>query len=162
MYAMKAIASTVFHKMMFPHNGKIITIDQITHYEPNLSANINNILPLVHVSSNDFPVANIGLGFFQDPSMLGTCKGEPPFLNPSFSTQVSVVSSKGIDIGEKTPITESPPHLKVPPVEEILLQEFPESTTAPLIIDLPPLQGKMSVWYLHPTKMVPQPSLPPH
>jgi hypothetical protein len=32
MYAMKAIASSVFHTMMFPHNGKNATIDQLTHY----------------------------------------------------------------------------------------------------------------------------------
>jgi hypothetical protein len=132
--------------------------------------------------------------------MLGTYQGVPPFLNPSFSAQVCVVSSKGTDIGDKTPITESPPHIKVPPVEEILPQEFPESATAPLITDPPPLQGKIPVWetvpqaitqipffypppgveafqvaamltlpnmvltipvwYLHPPRMVPQPSLP--
>jgi hypothetical protein len=27
MYAMKAIASSVFHSMIFPHNGKLVTID---------------------------------------------------------------------------------------------------------------------------------------
>jgi hypothetical protein len=46
MYAMKAIASSVFRTMMFPHNGKIVTINQLTHYEPNHSANIDNISPL--------------------------------------------------------------------------------------------------------------------
>jgi hypothetical protein len=106
--------------MMFPHNGKIITINQLTHYVPNHSANIDNILPLFHVISNDFPVSNIDLGLFHDPSMLGTYPGAPPFLNPFFSAQVCVVSSKRIDIRDKTPITESPPHIKVPPVEEIL------------------------------------------
>jgi hypothetical protein len=138
MYSMKAVDSSVFRTMMFPHNGKIDTIDQPTHYEPNHSTNIDNILPLVHVSSNDFPVANIGPRLFQDPSMLCPYQGAPPFLNPSFTTQVCVVSSKGIDIVDNTPITESPPHIKVPPVEEILPQEFPESATAPLITDLPP------------------------
>ena len=48
MYAMKAVASFVFRKMMFPHNGKIVTIDQVSHYKPNPSANIDNILPLIH------------------------------------------------------------------------------------------------------------------
>jgi hypothetical protein len=71
MYAMKAIDSSMFHTMMFPHNGKIVTIDQLTHYEPNHSTNIDNILPLVHVSMNDFPVANNGPRLFQDPPMVG-------------------------------------------------------------------------------------------
>jgi hypothetical protein len=146
MYAMKAVASSVFRMMMFPHNGKIVTINQLTHYEPNHSANIDNILPLVRVSLNDFLVANIGPGLFQDPSMLGTYQGAPPFLNPSFSAQVCVVSSKGTDIGDMTPITKSPPHINIPPIEEILPQEFPESATAPLVMDLPPLPGNIPVW----------------
>jgi hypothetical protein len=29
MYTMKVVASSVFHTMMSPHNGKIITIDQV-------------------------------------------------------------------------------------------------------------------------------------
>jgi hypothetical protein len=29
MYAMKAVASSVFHTMMFPHNGKIVTITNL-------------------------------------------------------------------------------------------------------------------------------------
>jgi hypothetical protein len=111
MYSMKEIASSVFHTMMFPHNGKIITINQITHYEPNHSANTDNILPLVRTSSNDFPVFNISPGLFQDPSMLGTYQGAPSFLKPSFSAQVCVVSSKGTNIKYKTPITESPSHI---------------------------------------------------
>jgi hypothetical protein len=47
MYAMKFMASSVFHTMLFPHNGKIVTIDQLTHYEPNHSGNIDNVLPLI-------------------------------------------------------------------------------------------------------------------
>jgi hypothetical protein len=56
-----------------------------------------------------------------------------------------VVSSKRRNIGDKTPINESPPHIKVPPVEEILPQAFPKSVTAPLIMDLHPLQGNIPV-----------------
>ena len=47
---MNNVASYVFQTMMFPHNGKIVTIDQVSHYEPNPSANIDNILPLIHMS----------------------------------------------------------------------------------------------------------------
>ena len=32
---MKAVASFVFQTMMFPHNARIITIDQVSHYEPS-------------------------------------------------------------------------------------------------------------------------------
>jgi hypothetical protein len=138
MYAMKAVSSSMFHTMMFPHNGKIITIDQLTHYEPIHSTNIDNILPLVCASSDDFPVIDIGPGIFKDPSLLETYHGAPPLLNPSISSQVCVVSSNGIDIRDNTPLTEAPPHIEIPPVEELLPQEFPENTTAPLVLDSPP------------------------
>ena len=34
MYAMRAITSTIFHLMMFPLEGKIVTIDQLTYHDP--------------------------------------------------------------------------------------------------------------------------------
>jgi hypothetical protein len=144
MYAMKVVASSVFRTMMFPHNRKINTIDQLTHYEPNHSANIDNILPLVCTSSDAFLVIDMGPRIFKDPSLLGAYHGAPPLLHPS--SQVCVVSSNGTNIKDTTPLTEAPPHITVPPVEELLPQEFPENLTAPLIPDSPPLQGKILVW----------------
>jgi hypothetical protein len=67
----------------------------------------------------------------------------PSFLHPFFLAQVCVFSSKGTNIKDKTPITESPPHIKVPPVEEILPQEFPRSATTLILMDISPLQGKI-------------------
>jgi hypothetical protein len=83
MYAMKAVASSLFRTMMFPHNGKIITINQLTHYDPNHSANIDNILPLVCTSSDAFLVIDMGPGIFKDPSFIGAYHGAPPLLHPS-------------------------------------------------------------------------------
>ena len=34
MYAMRAITSIVFHLTMFPHEGKIMTIDKLTYHDP--------------------------------------------------------------------------------------------------------------------------------
>jgi hypothetical protein len=146
MYLMKVVASSVFCTMMFPHNGKIVTIDQLTHYEPNHSANIDNILPLVQTSSDAFSVIDMGPGIFKDPYFLGTYHGSPPLLHPSISAQVCVVSSNGTDIKDTIPIMEAPPHIEVPPVEELLPQKFPETTTEPLVPDPPLLQRKFPVW----------------
>jgi hypothetical protein len=89
MYAMKAVASSIFQTMMFPHNGKIVTIDQVSHYEPNPSANLDNILPLIHTNPDAYPLVEMGSGIFKDPSLLGTYHGAPPLLPPN---QVCVVS----------------------------------------------------------------------
>jgi hypothetical protein len=118
MYAMKAITSSVFRTMMFPHNGKIVTIDQLTHYKPNHSANIDNILPFVHTISDAFSVIDMGPRIFKDPSLLGEYHVAPPLLHPS--TQVCVVSSNGTDIGDNNLPTEVPPHIKVPQFGELL------------------------------------------
>jgi hypothetical protein len=93
MYAMKAVASSVFRTMMFPHNGNIVTIDQVSHYEPNPYANLDNILPLIHTNQDIYPLIEMGLGIFKDPSLLGTYHGAPPLLHPA--NQVCVISSNG-------------------------------------------------------------------
>ena len=34
MYAMRAIASTIFHLMVFCHEGEIMMVDQLTYHDP--------------------------------------------------------------------------------------------------------------------------------
>ena len=104
--------------MTFPHNGKIITIDQVSHYDPNHSTNIDNILPLVHTSSDAYSLIDMGPIIFKDPSLLGEYQGAQPLIHPS--TKVCIISSNGTKIGDIVPPPEASPHLDVPPVEDIL------------------------------------------
>jgi hypothetical protein len=146
MYAMKAVASSVFRTMMFPHNGKIVTIDQLTHYEPNHPANIGNIVPLVHVFPNDFPIAHNGPRLFQDPPMVGTCQETQPFLNPSFLAQVCVVSSKGTDMEDTLPSREASIISDVPLVAELPPHEPPANSSTPPLHEFTSPQGHIPVW----------------
>jgi hypothetical protein len=141
MYAMKAVASSVFRTMMFPHKGKIITIDQVSHYKPNHSTNIDNILPLVHTNYDAYSLMNMGPRIFKDPSLLGAYHKAPPLIHPS--TKVCVISSNGTDTGDTIPPTEVSSHLDVPPVEEILPQDFLENPTTPLKPNFPLPQWKI-------------------
>jgi hypothetical protein len=127
--------------MMFPRNGKIITIDQVSHYEPNHSTNIDNILPLVRTSFDTYPLIDMGPGIFKDPSLLGAYYGAPPLIHPS--VQVCVVSSNGTETIDTIPHTEASPPLDVPLVEEILPKLLPESPTTPIIPDFTLSQGKI-------------------
>ena len=43
-YAMKAVVSTLFRVMYFPHNGNIVTVDQLSF--PSLVSTTNNMKPL--------------------------------------------------------------------------------------------------------------------
>jgi hypothetical protein len=134
MYAMKAVASSVFRTMMFPHNGKIVTIDQVSHYEPNPSANIDNILPLIHTSHDAYPLVEMGPGIFKDPSLLGTYHGAPPLLHPS--NQVCVISSNGTHTEDTLPPTEASiisdvPLVAEPPLKNLLDTRRPHQSTIP-------------------------------
>jgi hypothetical protein len=144
MYAMKVIASSVFRTMMFPHNGKIITIDQVSHYEPNPSSNIDNILPFIHTNPDAYPLIEMGPRIFKDPSLLGTYHGAPPLLHPS--AQVCVVSSNGTTTEDTLPPTEASFIPDVPLVAELLPQEPPGTSSARPIPDLPLPQGHIPIW----------------
>jgi hypothetical protein len=144
MYAMKVVASSVFHTMMFPHNGKIVTIDQVSHYEPNPSSNIDNILPFVHTNPEAYPLIEMGPRIFKDPSLLGTYHGAPPLIHPS--AQVCVISSNGTETGDTLPPTEASLLSDVPLVTELLPQESLENSPAPPVPDYTLPQGHIPVW----------------
>jgi hypothetical protein len=130
--------------MMFPHNGKIITIDQVSHYEPNPSSNIDNILPFVHTNSDTYPLIEMGPRIFKDPSLLGTYHGAPPLIHPP--AQVCVISSNGTEIGDTLPPNEASLMPDVPLVAELLPQEFPENPPASPVPDFTLPQGHIPVW----------------
>ena len=51
-YTMRVVASAIFHLMMFPHDGKIMTVDQLTYHDmKGLTAPANESLqsiPLIY------------------------------------------------------------------------------------------------------------------
>jgi hypothetical protein len=150
MYAMKAVASSVFRTMMFPHNGKIVTIDQVSHYEPNPSANIDYILPLGYTSQDAYPLVEMGPGIFKDPSLLGTYYGAPPLLHPA--NQVCVISSNGTHTEDTLPPTEASIIPDVPLVAEPHPQEPPGHSSTPPVHHSTSPQGHTPIW-----ETVPQP-----
>jgi hypothetical protein len=136
--------------MMFPHNGKIITIDQVSHYEPNPSANIDNILPLIHTSHDACQLVEMGPGIFKDPSLLGTYHGAPPLLHPT--NQVCVISSNGTHTEDTLPPIEASIILDIPLVTKPPSQEPPRPSLTPPVHDSTSPQGYSPVW-----ETIPQP-----
>jgi hypothetical protein len=145
---MKDVASFVFRMMMFPHNRKIITINQVSHYEPNHSSNIDNILPLVLTSSDAYPLIDMGLRIFKDLSLLGAYHGAPLLIHPS--AQVCIIFSNGNKTRDAIPPTETSPLLDVPLLEEIFPQESPMNPMTPLIPNFTLPQSQISVWEIVP------------
>ena len=87
---MRAVASTVFHLMMFPHEGKIVMVDQLTYHDPqglttpaNIIPTINtidmqgmnthaNVIPAVNTMVDNIPASpllNVGPGLFTNTTM---------------------------------------------------------------------------------------------
>ena len=47
MYTMRAIVSTIFRLMMSPHEGKIVTVDQLTCHDPQGLTTPANFIPTI-------------------------------------------------------------------------------------------------------------------
>jgi hypothetical protein len=69
-YAMTAVTSLVFRCVQFPHQGKIVTIDQLDFCTPGARIPTTNNIPFL----GDHPVTyeSVGVGLLKDSSLMGT------------------------------------------------------------------------------------------
>jgi hypothetical protein len=69
-YAMTVVALSVFRCVQFPHQDKIVTIDQLDFCTPDARIPTTNNIPFL----GDHPVTyeSIGVGFLKDSSFMGT------------------------------------------------------------------------------------------
>ena len=94
MYPMKAIALAVFHIMMFPHNGKIVPLDQLTYYDPKPQTNLDNVMPTLGGSQPITSYTKVSPGVFKYSTLLGTYHDPPPQLpSPGASLICTITSS---------------------------------------------------------------------
>ena len=52
MYAMKSVTSTAFPLTMFRHEGKIVTLNQLTYHDPKSIVHLDNVLPMLEGSKS--------------------------------------------------------------------------------------------------------------
>ena len=94
-YAMSTIPSAVHHKMSFPHNGKIVTIDQLTYYEPKSQTSPESIISSVANKQTVEPLTSVSPRVYKDSSLLGSFPGLlPPIYNPISSNFCMMQSSR--------------------------------------------------------------------
>jgi hypothetical protein len=82
-YAMTVIASSVFRILRFPHQGKIIIVDQLEYTTPDLHNVATNNVPFL--GHNGFE--SVGVGLLKDSSLMGVF----PFPSPP-TAQVSTLN----------------------------------------------------------------------
>ena len=68
MYSMQAVASSLFRIVCFPHNGKIVTIDQMAFKNPSITASLGASIPIVEHSQ--LATRSVGVGMY--PSLMGS------------------------------------------------------------------------------------------
>jgi hypothetical protein len=72
-YAMQVVVATIFRVLLFPHEGRIVTIDQLSFSRPDPALGAS-MVPMV--DNPQASVVNIGVGLC--PSLMGTFDYPPP------------------------------------------------------------------------------------
>jgi hypothetical protein len=98
-YAMKVVASTVFRFLSFPHQGKIITVNQLDFCMPNLRTQANSSMPLINDSIST--TQSIGTGLFKHPCLMGVFPLPAPDL--FIVAPVYMISLGGADDPRRVP-----------------------------------------------------------
>jgi hypothetical protein len=84
----RAVVSTLFCVMHFPHQGKVVTVDQLAFFHSN--AHTDNI-PFIAKPPPRYE--NIGVGLLKDSSLMGTFPIPPPDVPHPFVTLINMIST---------------------------------------------------------------------
>jgi hypothetical protein len=82
-YVMQAVVATVFWVLLFPHEGQIMSIDQLSFSHPDPSSRVSTV-PMIDNPQPD--IVNVGVGLC--PPLMGTFNYPPPTNNVQY---ISVV-----------------------------------------------------------------------
>jgi hypothetical protein len=92
-YAMQAVVATIFRVLLFPHEGRIVTIDQLSFSRPDPALGASTV-PMV--DNPQAGVVNVGVGLC--PFLMGTFDYPPPqgdvkFISTHHKAEIFHVSS---------------------------------------------------------------------
>jgi hypothetical protein len=75
-YEMTIVASSDFHIFQFPHQGKIVNVDQLDYCTPDLNNYTVNNIPFL--GKSDLKYKSVGVGLLKDSSLMGVFPLPPP------------------------------------------------------------------------------------
>jgi hypothetical protein len=78
-YAMKVVVATIFRVLLFPHEGQIVTIDQLSFSRPDPSLGAS-VVPMIN--NPQLGIVNVGVGLC--PYLMGNFDYSPPQGNVKF------------------------------------------------------------------------------
>jgi hypothetical protein len=76
--SMRVVVSTLFRVLRFPHQGKVVTVDQLAFF--NVDTRMGNV-PFIENTPPGYE--NVGVGLLKDSSLMGTFPIPPPPNIPS-------------------------------------------------------------------------------
>jgi hypothetical protein len=86
--SMRAVVSTLFHVVRFPHQGKVITVDQLAFF--NSDTRTGNV-PFIAKTPPGYE--NVGVGLLKDSSLMGTFPIPPPDVPRSSVASINMIST---------------------------------------------------------------------
>ena len=93
MYNMQVVASSLFRVVLFPFNGKIVTIDQMTFKNPSVTASSGASIPIVEHSQP--ATGSVDVGMYPSLMEIFSCPAPILTIGSSFgeaSTSMRLVS----------------------------------------------------------------------
>jgi hypothetical protein len=97
--SMCAIVSTLFHVLCFPHQGKVVTVDQLSFFNSN--SRTRNV-PFISKTPHGYE--NIDMGLLKDSTLMGTFPIPPPNIPPPFFASINMISTSF----HETPVSHDP------------------------------------------------------
>jgi hypothetical protein len=86
--SMRYVVSTLFHVVHFPHQGKVVTVDQLAFF--NFEARTGNVL---FIAKTPLGYENVGVSLLKDSLLMGTFPIPPPPNIPRpFVSSINMIS----------------------------------------------------------------------
>jgi hypothetical protein len=86
--SMHVVVSTLFCVLHFPHQGKVITVDQLAFF--NFDSRTSNV-PFISKTPPGYE--NVSVGILKDSNLMGTFPIPPPNVPPPFVTSINMIST---------------------------------------------------------------------
>jgi hypothetical protein len=86
--SMHAVLSTLFHVVHFPHQGKVVTIDQLAFF--NSDTRTGNVS---FIAKTPPGYENVGVGLLKDSLLMGTFPIPPPDVPRPFFASINMIST---------------------------------------------------------------------
>ena len=92
-YTMSVVTFTILDKMCFPHEWNIITIDQLTYYEPTFMTYPESIILSMSNNQSLAPPTSVSPEVYKYSSLLGAFSSPPPLISKAKSMGVFMLQS---------------------------------------------------------------------